>query len=89
MIKRGKGGKRPGSGRKKGTLNKSTVAKELLRLYQSEAIAALRAVCADPNADAMAKVQASCRLLELLPSQLKEKQAGHEPLNHAGGDPEP
>ena len=74
MTKRGSGGKRLGSGRKKGTPNKSTVAKHWVRIYQLEAIAALRGVCADPKADAMAKVQASLRLLDLLPSQLQEEK---------------
>jgi hypothetical protein len=74
MTKRGKGGKRPGSGRKQSKPNKSTVVKEQVRLDQCEAIAALRGLCADPNADAMAKMQASCRLLELLPSQLKDTE---------------
>jgi hypothetical protein len=74
VAKRGSGGKRLGSGRKKGTPNKSTAAKHWVRLYQLEAIAAQRGVCADPKADATAKVQASLRLLDLLPSQLQEEK---------------
>src|SRR5262245_9751828 len=63
------GGPKTG-GRKKGSLNKATMARELVRLYTSEAIEALRSVCADSSADETARVQAACKLLDLLPSQL-------------------
>ena len=63
-------GLRKTGGRKKGVLNKATVARELALLCTSEAIEALRAVCADSSADKTARVQAACKLLDLLPAQL-------------------
>ena len=54
----------------KGTPNKITVVRELRRFYTAEAIEALRSVCADSSADEMARVQAPCKLIDLLPSEL-------------------
>jgi hypothetical protein len=65
-----RGGKRPGSGRKKGTPNKITILREIHRFHTAEAIEALRSVCADSSADEMARVQAACKLIDLLPSEL-------------------
>ena len=61
-----RGGKRPGSGRKKGTPNKSTVLREIHRFHTAEAIEALRSVCVDSSPDEMARVQAACKLIDLL-----------------------
>ena len=65
-----RGGKRPGSGRKKGTPNKITIVREIRRFHTAEAIEALRSVCVDSSADEMARVQAACKLIDLLPSEL-------------------
>jgi hypothetical protein len=65
-----RGGKRPGSGRKKGTPNKGTVAREIAQTYATEAIEVLRSVCADSSADETARVQAACKLLDLLSLRL-------------------
>jgi hypothetical protein len=65
-----RGGKRPGSGRKKGTPNKITIVREIHRFHTAEAIEALRSVCVDSSADEMARVQAACKLIDLLPSEL-------------------
>jgi hypothetical protein len=65
-----RGGKRPGSGRKKGTPNKITILREIHRFHTAEAIEALRSVCADSSADDVARVQAACKLIDLLPSEL-------------------
>jgi hypothetical protein len=70
MQARRQGGKRPGSGRKKGALNKGTVARQAAQLYTAEAIEVLRSVCADSSAGETARVQAACKLLDLLPSLL-------------------
>ena len=67
-------GRKPGSpkfgGRQKGTPNKITIVRELHRFHTAVAIEALRSVCADTSADEMARVQAACKLLDLLPSEL-------------------
>jgi hypothetical protein len=84
-----RGGKRPGSGRKKGTLNKATVARQAAQFYTAEAIEALRSVCADSAADKMARVLAAYRLLALLPSHLLQtkgvlpEQCSHQHLADA------
>jgi hypothetical protein len=70
MQTRSRGGKRPGAGRKKGSPNKATIARQIAQFYTSEAIEVLRSVCADSTAGEMARVQAACKLLDLLPSQL-------------------
>jgi len=83
MQTKSQGGKRPGSGRKKGTPNKATVARQVAQFYTSEAIEALRSVCADSSADEMARVQAACKLIDLLPSQLlRTKGALPEQCSH-------
>jgi hypothetical protein len=56
-------------GRKKGTPNKITIVREIHRFHTAEAIEALRSVCADTSADEMARVQAACKLIDLLPSE--------------------
>jgi hypothetical protein len=67
-------GRKPGSpkfgGRQKGTPNKITIVREIHRFHTAEAIEALRAVCVDSSADDMARVQAACKLIDLLPSEL-------------------
>jgi hypothetical protein len=67
-------GRKPGSaqfgGRQKGTPNKITIVREIRRLHTAEAIEALRSVCADSSADDMARVQAACKLIDMLPSEL-------------------
>src|SRR5688500_18902491 len=57
-------------GRQKGTPNKITIGRQIRRLHTAEAIEALRSVCADSSADDMARVQAACKLIDLLPSEL-------------------
>ena len=84
-----KGGKRLGSGRKKGTLNKATVTRQAAQFYTAEAIEALRSVCADSTADKMVRVLAAYRLLALLPSHLLQtkgvlpEQCSHQHLADA------
>ena len=82
-----RGGKRPGSRRKKGTPNKSTVIREIHRFHTAEAIEALRSVCVDASADEMARVQAACKLIDLLPSELLRTKGalpcGHQDLTNA------
>src|SRR5262245_36520652 len=68
------GGPKTG-GRTKGALNKATVAREVARLYTSEAIEALRSVCADSSADETARVQAARMLLDLSSDLLQTKGA--------------
>jgi hypothetical protein len=82
-----RGGKRPGSGRKKGTPNKITIVREIHRFHTAEAIEALRSVCVDSSADEMARVQAACKLIDLLPSELLRTKGvlpcGHQDLANA------
>ena len=60
-----RGGKREGSGRKKGSTNKSTASlKELASQYTEKAIQAFVDVIDDPDSPAAAKVQAAERLLD-------------------------
>jgi len=70
MLTKSRRKKPPLSGRKKGALNKATVARQAAQLYTAEAIEVLRSVCADSSADKAARVQAACKLLDLLPSLL-------------------
>jgi hypothetical protein len=67
-------GRKPGSpkfgGRQKGTPNKITILREVHRFHTAEAIEALRSICVDSSADEMARVQAACKLIDLLPSEL-------------------
>ena len=84
-------GRKPGSpkfgGRQKGTPNKITIVRELHRFHTAEAIEALRSVCADSSADDMARVQAACKLIDLLPSELLRTKGvlpcGHQDLANA------
>ena len=82
-----RGGKRPGSGRKKGTPNKITIVREIHRFHTAEAIEALRSVCVDSSADGMARVQAACKLIDMLPSELLRTKGalpcGHQDLAKA------
>ena len=74
-------------GRKKGTRNKITIVREIHRFHTAEAIEALRSVCADTRADHMARVQAACKLIDLLPSELLRTKGvlpcGHQDLANA------
>jgi hypothetical protein len=83
----GRGGKRPGSGRKKGTPNKITIVREIHRFHTAEAIEALRSVCVDSSADEIARVQAACKLIDMLPSELLRTKGvlpcGHQDLANA------
>ena len=84
-------GRKPGSpkfgGRQKGTPNKITIVREIHRFYTAEAIEALRSVCVDNSADEMARVQAACKLIDLLPSELLRTKGvlpcGHQDLTNA------
>ena len=85
------GGRKPGcpkfGGRQKGTPNKITIVRELHRFHTAVAIEALRSVCADTSADEMARVQAACKLIDLLPSELLRTKGalpcGHQDLTKA------
>lgn len=60
-----RGGKRPGSGRKKGTPNKVTVdLKNKANEYTAEAIQTFVDVMRDPEAPAAVRVQAADKLLD-------------------------
>ncbi|GLS18756.1 hypothetical protein GCM10007874_17730 [Labrys miyagiensis] len=63
------GGYRPGAGRPKGSLNKSTLEKgraigELAKEFTEEAIQTLVAIMRDPTATAPARVSAADKILE-------------------------
>jgi hypothetical protein len=84
-------GRKPGSpkfgGRQKGTPNKVTIVREIHRFHTAEAIEALRSVCVDSSADEIARVQAACKLIDLLPSELLRTKGvspcGHQDLANA------
>ena len=87
-------GPKPGvrhGGRKAGTPNKITIVREIHRFHTAEAIEALRSVCANrcanSSADEMARVQAACKLIDLLPSELLRTKGvlpcGHQDLANA------
>src|SRR5262245_6479415 len=84
-------GRKPGSpkfgGSQKGTPNKITIVRELHRFHTAEAIEALRSVCVDGSADEMARVQAACKLIDLLPSEFLRTKGvlpcGHQRLADA------
>jgi hypothetical protein len=60
-----RGGKRPGSGRKPGAKNKSTLAlKEFAGQYSEEAIMTLVNAMRDPEAPQAVKIQAADKLLD-------------------------
>jgi len=60
-----RGGKRPGSGRKPGAKNKSTMAlKEFAGQYSEEAIQTLVDAMRDPETPVAVKVQAAYKLLD-------------------------
>ena len=60
-----KGGRRPGAGRKRGSLNKSTATlKEMAAEHTQAAIDVLVAVMADNDAPAAARVAAADKLLD-------------------------
>lgn len=60
-----RGGRRPGSGRKPGTPNKTTaVLKEIAGQYTESAIKTLAAIMDDPEAPAAARVSAADKLLD-------------------------
>lgn len=64
QTKSGRGGKRPGAGRKPGSPNKSTAAlRAIAQQYTEQAIAALVGVMEDGESDA-AKVSAANALLD-------------------------
>ncbi len=66
MIRKPKrGGRRPGSGRKFGTKNKTTIAlKEMAGQYTEEAVKTLVSVMRDPESPSAVKVQAADKLLD-------------------------
>ena len=83
-------GPKPGvrhGGRKAGTPNKITIVREIHPFHTAEAIEALRSVCVDSSADEMARVQAACKLIDLLPSELLRTRGvlpcGHHDLANA------
>jgi len=60
-----RGGKRPGSGRKKGTPNKATnELKQLAQQYTEKAVETLSEVMTDPEAPAVARIAAANSLLD-------------------------
>ena len=84
-------GRKPGSpkfgGRQKGMPNKITIVREIRRFHTAEAIEALRSVCVDSSADDIARVQAACKLIDLLPSEFLRTKGvlpcGHQDLANA------
>lgn len=65
MTTKARGGKRPGSGRKRGVLNKTTISlKNMASKYTEEAIRVLVEVMRDPETPPAVKVQAADRLLD-------------------------
>lgn len=60
-----RGGKRPGSGRKPGTPNKSTVSlKNMAGAYSSEAVKVLVEVMRDPESPSAVRISAADKLLD-------------------------
>jgi hypothetical protein len=60
-----KGGKRPGAGRPKGSLNKATAdVKQIAGVYSEKAIKTLAAIMDDEGAPAAARVAASNAILD-------------------------
>jgi len=60
-----RGGKRPGAGRKKGVINKTTAElKELAGQYTEAAVKTLAEVMNDPDAPAAARITAADRILD-------------------------
>jgi cellobiose-specific phosphotransferase system component IIA len=65
LEKKQRGGKRPGSGRKKGSLNKVTVnLKQKAGEYTEEALNVLAEVMRNPEAPAAARIQAADKILD-------------------------
>lgn len=81
-----RGGKRPGSGRKKGVPNKATIdLKGKAGEYTTEAIQVFVDVMRDPEAPAAVRVQAADKLLD----RSHGKPAMHIEAQHSGNmDPE-
>ncbi|MDO9271375.1 MAG: hypothetical protein Q7T96_19910 [Methylobacter sp.] len=65
VVKSKRGGKRPGSGRRPGTPNKSTVSlKNMASEYTAEAVKVLVEVMRDPESPPAVKIQAADKLLD-------------------------
>lgn len=65
MTTKARGGKRPGSGRKRGVLNKTTISlKNMAGEYTSEAVKVMVAVMRDPETPPAVKIQAADKLLD-------------------------